>query len=126
MIKHVQFTGVWVSDSERAYDFYVNKLGFTVAHDRQFGGGHRFLMVVPPGGGAGLTVCKPLPGMTGARIGGPTTISFTADDVQATYDELTARGVEFTQPPTQQFWGGIQAVFVDPDGNEFMLSQVEA
>jgi catechol 2,3-dioxygenase-like lactoylglutathione lyase family enzyme len=126
MITTVQFTGVWISDSERAYDFYVNKLGFTVAQDRKFGGGNRFLMVVPPGGGTGMTVCTPMPGMTDVKVGGMTTIAFLCDDIQATYEDLKAKGVEFRQPPTQAFWGGMEATFLDPDGNAFMLHQLEA
>ena len=123
MITSVHFTGVWISDSDRAYDFYVNKLGFTVAQDRNLGGGNRFLMVVPPGGGAALTVCKPMPGMADVRIGGMTTIAFNCDDVQATYEELTAKGVQFPKPPAKAPWGGLEATFVDPDGNAFMLHQ---
>lgn len=124
MIKEIQFTGVWISDSNKAYDFYVNKLGFEVLQDRPFGAGFRFLMLRPAGGGAAITVCQPMPG-SGAKVGGMTTIAFLTDDIQATYEELRAKGVEFTQAPTQQFWGGYEATFTDPDGNAFMLHQVE-
>ena len=125
MIKRIQFTGVWVSDSDRAFDFYVNKLGFQVVQDRQLGPNFRFLMVAPPGGGAAMTVCKPMPGMKDARVGVDTTIAFETDDLHATYTELTAKGVQFSQPPTQTFWGGLEATFTDPDGNSFMLHQLE-
>ena len=81
MIKRLQFTGVWVSDADRAYDFYVNKLGFLVDTDRPLGEGFRFLRLVPPGGGAMITVCRPMPGMTGCQVGVPTTIAFEADDI---------------------------------------------
>jgi uncharacterized glyoxalase superfamily protein PhnB len=124
MIQSVQFTGVWVSDNDKAYDFYVDKLGFQVVQNRQLGQDFRFLLVVPPGGGTGLTVCKPMPGMP-AQVGVPTTIAFMTDDMQGTYEELQAKGVKFTQPPTQAFWGGLEATFVDPDGNSFMLHQME-
>lgn len=124
MIKSVQFTGVWVNDDDKAYDFYVDKLGFQVEQNRRLGNDFRFLLVVPPGGGAGLTVCKPMPGMN-VRVGVDTTIAFVTEDIQGTYEELRAKGVEFTQPPTQAFWGGVEATFVDPDGNVFMLHQME-
>jgi hypothetical protein len=45
------------------------------------------------------------------------------DDCQATYDELSARGVEFTDPPTQQPYG-IDTGFRDPFGNNIRLTQV--
>jgi lactoylglutathione lyase len=47
-------------------------------------------------------------------------MSFIADDVQKTYEELAARGVEFTQPPKTEPWG-TSAIFNDPDGNSFVL-----
>jgi uncharacterized glyoxalase superfamily protein PhnB len=45
----------------------------------------------------------------------------TADNVQATYDELSAKGVEFTEKPRPQFYGMMQAQFVDQDGNGYVL-----
>jgi uncharacterized glyoxalase superfamily protein PhnB len=43
-------------------------------------------------------------------------------DCQKTYEELKARGVEFTQPPTERFYG-IEALFKDNSGNWFSISQ---
>jgi predicted enzyme related to lactoylglutathione lyase len=42
------------------------------------------------------------------------------NDIQATYEELAARGVPFESPPTEMP-GGTQAVFRDPDGNGLVL-----
>lgn len=125
MIKRMQFAGVWISDPDKAYDFYVNKLGFQVQTDAPIGEDNRFLLLVPPGGGTQIAMTKPMPGKTGAQVGGFTNIAFETDDIQATYEELRAKGVQFTQPPTQQFWGRIEALFVDSDGNLFMLHQTE-
>ena len=47
---------------------------------------------------------------------------FETDDCQKTYDELVAKGVEFTQPPTEQFYG-IEAMGKDNSGNWFSLVQ---
>ena len=47
-------------------------------------------------------------------------IVFGTDDIQRTYKELSARGVEFTQAPSEESWGS-QAQFVDQDGNGFVL-----
>ena len=55
------------------------------------------------------------------RIGGFTNITFVADDVQRTYDELAAKGVEFSMPPKTEHWG-TAAIFKDADGNQFVLS----
>ena len=40
-----------------------------------------------------------------------------ADNVDAAYETLTAKGVEFTQPPIDQYWGLRTAFFKDPEGN---------
>ena len=48
-------------------------------------------------------------------------LSFEVDDIDATYAELRARGVEFTGPPTRQDWGGVLAHFKDPSGNILTL-----
>jgi hypothetical protein len=55
------------------------------------------------------------------RIGGFTNITFVADDVQRTYDELSAKGVQFAMPPKTEPWG-TAAIFKDADGNQFVLS----
>lgn len=55
------------------------------------------------------------------RIGTFSNISFTADNVERTYEDLNARGVEFQQKPKKEPWG-TSAIFKDPDGNIFVLS----
>lgn len=44
-----------------------------------------------------------------------------ADDVEATAEEMKAKGVEFVQEPQKADWG-TAAIFVDADGNKFVLS----
>jgi adenylosuccinate lyase len=48
-------------------------------------------------------------------------ISFICDDIQKTYEDLNARGVEFQQPPKKESWG-TSAIFKDVDGNTFVMS----
>jgi lactoylglutathione lyase len=120
MITRTKLISVWVTDQDKAYDFYVNKLGFTVETDQTMPNGFRWLEVVPPGAETHLAIAKPSPGQD-ATIGGFSGVGFDADDLQATYDELVAKGVNFTVPLTKQPWGGMMAQFADPDGNVFML-----
>jgi len=47
---------------------------------------------------------------------------FETDNCQKTYEELVAKGVEFTHPPTEQFYG-IEALGVDNSGNWFSLTE---
>lgn len=51
-------------------------------------------------------------------------VSFTVDDVDATYRELRERGVDFEgEPATLDEWGIRAAAFHDPEGNSLFLVQ---
>lgn len=113
---------ILVTDDERAIDFYQNKLGFTLIVNQKTPDGITFMMFQPPGGGAKLVVSRPVPGRE-AKVGGFSNIFWETDDVEKTHAELAAKGVEFIQPPVKRFWGGVEAIFVDPDGNQFLLQQ---
>ncbi len=120
MITHVRSTGIAVSDVDKAIDFYVNKLGFELHGDMPMGGGLRWVEVAPPGAQTMLILTK---GFADAeeRLGKFTSLVFEADDIDATYERLRERGVQFTEPPTAQPWGRKQAQFVDQDGNGYVL-----
>ncbi|HVZ39893.1 MAG TPA: VOC family protein [Candidatus Kapabacteria bacterium] len=119
MIKHVKFASIPVKDSERARDFYVEKLGFTLHTDAPFGDGRRWIELSPPG--AETRVVLFTPDGHEDRVGTFSNVTFACDDVEASYNELRARGVEFTQPPTTQPWGTF-AMFNDSEGNQFVMS----
>ena len=119
MIKAMKFVGVPVSDQDRALEFFTKKLGFRIITDQHMGGGQRWIEIgVGRNGGGGLALFTP-PGHED-RIGTFTGISFVADDVKATWKELTAKGVKFVQEPKEADWG-TSAIFADPDGNQFVL-----
>jgi predicted enzyme related to lactoylglutathione lyase len=48
--------------------------------------------------------------------------AFECQDIFATYEELKAKGVQFSKPPKEEFYG-VEAVFKDDSGNWFSLSQ---
>ena len=50
------------------------------------------------------------------------TVFLTTDDCLKAYEELSARGVEFTERPTEQPYG-IDCGFRDPSGNSVRLAQ---
>ncbi|HKP54797.1 MAG TPA: VOC family protein [Chloroflexia bacterium] len=122
-IKHVSTVTIHVSDQDRALDFYVNKLGFEVREDAPFGENTdlRWIEVAPPGAHTGMVLAKGYGGWTPESVGGFAGIVFESNNIQATYEELSARGVTFTEPPTMQPWGMMQALFQDQDGNRFVL-----
>lgn len=121
MITRIEFASIPVSDQVSALKFYTEKLGFEVLTDVPFDkeGSKRWIEVAPPGAQTKVVLftCE---GQED-RIGTFSNIVFATKDVHKTYEELKAKGVEFTQAPTVQPWG-IFAQFKDLDGNEFVLS----
>lgn len=97
MIKAIKFVAVYVSDQDAALAFYTQKLGFTVITDQPMGPDARWIELRIPGAETAFVVARPM--MPHQQVGGFTSIAFVADDVRRTYEDLSARGVEFTQPP---------------------------
>ena len=118
MITHIKFVSIPVGDPERALKFYTEKLGFKVATDQPMGPGQRWIELRI---GASQTrfVLFTMPGEE-ARVGSQMNMSIACDDVEATWRQLTARGVEFETPPTKQPWGTF-AIMKDSEGNRFVL-----
>ncbi|GAB2475436.1 VOC family protein [Jatrophihabitans fulvus] len=134
MWNSINMSHVFVLDQEQAKQFYVDVLGLEVGTDVDFGP-MRFLTVrVPndPGREILLELVGP-PSMdpTSAEqtrdlvTKGATGFTFglTTDDCQKTYETLKAKGVEFTQEPTQQPYG-IDCGARDPFGNHFRIVQL--
>jgi len=119
MIKAIKFASVPVSDQDRALAFYTEKLGFRILTDQSMGGKQRWIELSIPGAETSLVLFTP-DGHEN-RIGTFTAVSFQCDDVQRTYDELSASGVEFKGPPMKQDWGTF-VIMLDPDGNQFVVS----
>jgi catechol 2,3-dioxygenase-like lactoylglutathione lyase family enzyme len=118
MIKSMKFVSVPVTDQQRALEFYTTKLGFRIITDQEFDGKQRWIELGVGRTGTGISLFTP-PGHE-SRIGTFTGISFLADDVKATWRELSEKGVVFLKEPQEAAWG-TSAVFADPDGNQFVL-----
>jgi predicted enzyme related to lactoylglutathione lyase len=108
MINAIRIHAVNVLDQDEALDFYVGKLGFEVTNDVDMG----FMRW--------LTAAQVRDLLTKGALG----VAFvaTTDDCRATYDELRAKGVEFSQEPVEQPYG-IDCAFRDPFGNHIRLTQ---
>lgn len=119
VIVGVKFVSVPAANQDRALAFYTEKLGFRLITDQPHGpdqrwielgigdSNTRFVLFTPPGEDA----------EEGRRFDG----ALACDDVEATYRQLTARGVQFEAPPTPQPWGSF-AIMRDSEGNRFVLS----
>lgn len=119
MIRRIKFMGIPVLDQDRALEFYVNTLGFVLVTDQPMGPGQRWIEVRPPRGETGVALFTP-EGHEG-RVGTFANTSWECDDVEKTYRELTAKGVEFPRPPERQPWG-VMAIMKDSEGNQIVLS----
>jgi catechol 2,3-dioxygenase-like lactoylglutathione lyase family enzyme len=133
MFNAITHSGVFVLDQDEALDFYVGKLGMEVANDVDLGfmrwltvcvPGHpeRELLLEVPGPPAmseeTAAQARDLLTKGGMGLG----FILTTDDCRSTYEELRARGVEFTQEPTEQPYG-IDCGLRDPFGNHLRITQ---
>ena len=123
-------TGVFVEDQSHALQFYTEALGFTLKHDIPLGNGDRWLTVVSPERPEGVELLlEPANNPVATTIqsslfdtGIPAQM-LTVDDLDAEHERLTARGVEFTIPPTDA--GTVKiADFNDTCGNLIRLMQL--
>ncbi len=136
MVTKLSHTSFFVLDQDKAYDFYVNKLGFKVNTDVTMEGGMRWLTLNPPeqpdleivlmnasGDTSGMGIDEETKnalllllnkGVMGAGV-------LHTPDIQATYQELKAKGVNITEPK-EQFYG-TECIVNDGCGNWFSMTQ---
>ncbi len=135
MFKDINVSQIFVLDQDEALDFYVGKLGLEVNTDQDLGF-MRWLTVNVPGHPERVILLeRPGPpamdedtaaqvrelvskGVMGGWVG------FVTDDCRKTYDELSAKGVEFTDGPNEQPYG-IDAGIRDPFGNKLRFVQLK-
>ncbi|CAA9497222.1 MAG: putative lyase [uncultured Solirubrobacteraceae bacterium] len=129
---------LWVHDQDEALAFYTDKLGMELRADVTLPemGDFRWLTVGPPGQEDVAIVLMAIPGEpvltdeTAEQVrslmakGLAGTVFLTTDDCQASYEELKARGVEFSEEPEERPYG-IDSGFRDPSGNSFRLTEVK-
>jgi lactoylglutathione lyase len=121
MIDGVTQVVVKVEDQDRAKRFWTEQLGFELAQDTPYGQ-ERWLEVRTPDQAVTLVLelrqgeppTPPHPSLPTSNV------MFYAQDLQHTYQELTARGVQFPQPPVRQPFGW-WSLFQDQEGNRFAL-----
>ena len=136
MLKQLTHVNQWVHDQDEALAFYTEKLGMELRDDVTVPemGNFRWLTVGPVGQPDIAVVLMAGPGPpvfdeeTAAAVrtlvakGAAGGLFFTTDDCQSTYEELSSRGVEFSQKPEQRPYG-IDAGFRDPSGNQIRMLQ---
>jgi catechol 2,3-dioxygenase-like lactoylglutathione lyase family enzyme len=135
MLNNIRLSALFVLDQDQALDFYVGKLGLEVANDVDLGFMRWLTVQVPGQPDREILLEAPGPpamddataeqvrelvtkGATGGWIG------FSTDDCRETYNELLAKGVEFTEEPTERSYG-IDCGLRDPFGNAVRITQLK-
>lgn len=134
MITKLSHTVIYVLNHDNAYDFYVNKLGFKVHTDAVYGEGERWLTLnAPEDNNLEITLMEISEGIKYSKESAEQLRGlikngtfgfgvFETNDINATYEELKGKGVEFTKSPTKEFYA-TEALFKDDSGNWFSLTE---
>lgn len=134
MITRLGVASIYVTDYDEALEFFRDKLGFKLRADLKMENGYRWLTVYPPDSPhfqLSLTVPGPpshdeeTAAMLRALLakGVLSAGAWNTDDCRATFEEYSARGVEFLQEPVERPYG-VEAVFRDNSGNWFSLNEL--
>ena len=133
MLKRISHTFIHVLDQDQALEFYVGKLGMVVNTDADLGVMRWLTVNFPNQPDVELALMASGPpaydDATAAQIrelvskgAGGGGLIFETDDCRGTYESLRAAGVEFTQEPTERFYG-IDCALRDPFGNPIRFTQ---
>ncbi len=113
-----------VANYDEAIGFYCGKLGFDLVADADMGGGKRWVLVAPPGGGARLLLAKAdgpqQAAAVGNQTGGRVSFFLETDNFARDHAAFTAKGVRFHEAPRHEAYGSV-AVFEDICGNTWDL-----
>lgn len=118
-----------VSDVERAKDFYVDQVGFTLDFDAD----GAVVQLTPPGSGCSIQIGRGLTRMVPGSLEG---LQLVVADLDAAHLELTGRGVELSEIqvyardglrprlPEDDLNNVGFCTFADPDGNRWTIQQI--
>ncbi|MFF5898929.1 VOC family protein [Streptomyces argenteolus] len=135
MFTAITHSQIYVLDQDQALDFYVGTLGLEVGADVDMGFMRWLTVNVPGHPDRQVLLEKPGPPAmseeTAAQVRDLLTkgalgaaLILTTDDCRATYETLRARGVEFTDEPTERPYG-IDCGLRDPFGNHLRFTQLK-
>jgi lactoylglutathione lyase len=124
MVSKVGYSRIIVSDLKRSVAFYRDVLGVPLKYESdgwaEFATlGTRLALKT----GAPPVASIPEKSADGQPIAGRVGIAFEVKNLDQLYRDLSAKGVRFTQPPTDEAHGGRTATLLDPDGLEIALGE---
>ena len=129
MITKVGTVSLFVSDQDRAKAFYTDILGLDLRADAPLfpGSTARWIAVAPQGAETEIILYLPDENWQhyAGTVGKAQALTLEVSNVPAVYEDLTAKGVEFSSEPDTQPWGTF-ATLKDSEGNHILLVQVAA
>jgi lactoylglutathione lyase len=126
MIEKVGSVSIFVSDQDRAKQFYTEVLGFELRTDAPLypGAQTRWVAVAPKGAQTEVVLYLPDENWEHYRqvVGKSQALTFIVTDMKTLHADLKAKGVEFVQEPEEQPWGTF-VIIKDSEGNSLILSE---
>ncbi len=115
---------VFVSDQDRAKDFYTRVLGFELQTDQPLypGASNRWISVAPHGSETEVILYLPDQNWEHYKqvVGQSQALTFNVVGMADLARDLKAKGVKFVQEPDKQPWG-TNAIIKDSEGNSLIL-----
>lgn len=122
MFSKIMFATLFVSDQNKALDFYTSNFGFEKMADNP-GPEGRFLLMSYKGQGWPVLLWFGTGGRAASATDKMGTIFLQSDDLRKDFAELKARGVTFVEPEPEDYTWGVRVTALDPDGNPIALRQ---
>ncbi len=120
-IDKVSTVTIAVKDQDEALLWFTEKLGFEKKVDVRSPEFRWLTVALPQQVDVELLLASWFPDLVGKNA----TWVLSTRDCQGGYEELKAKGVEFSQKPEARPWG-IEAIFTDLYGNKYALVQESA
>ncbi len=120
----LSLVAILVPDYDAGIAFF-EALGFSLVADEDRGGGKRWVVVRPTGGGSDILIARAEGEQAraiGRQAGGRVGFFLTSDDFESDARRVTAAGGVFEEAPRHEAYGTV-AVFRDPFGNRWDLIQ---
>jgi len=127
MFHKLMATELIVRDLARCMEFYRDTLGLEVRESEStpdsvsFQIDNVYFFLLEARGAAQMVSSEPL---DLSQEGSPRVLlAAGVENVDAAYEALSAKGVRFLRPPTDQPWGLRTAYFTDPEGTLWEINQ---
>jgi predicted enzyme related to lactoylglutathione lyase len=127
MFKRLMWTTLFVTDQDKALDFYTQTFGFEKRADNP-GPEGRFLTIGLRGDDREILLWpgangRPSEGTGAPPLSIPGPLFLESDDLRKDVAALRSRGVKLVEPEPEEYTFGVRATALDPDGNRLSLRQ---